>query len=292
MAREPRQEVARGATHADAYFQHARTNSVRMEDGIISQAASHIEQGVGLRVVVGDQVGFAFTEDLTEQAMLAAARTASAIASGGGAAAPEHFTYRDANAGFYQIAVPWQDVGIEQKLPRIQKVEALTRRSTRPSRRSPSTGSTATSGSSSSPRTGASYRLSGRWRIMFVAGDVRAKRRSCSRTTRTSRDVAASTGSATSNSRRSRRKRSIAPPSSSTPSGRRPASCRSSSPRARAACCFTRRSATGSRRTSIARTRRSTRRMLGQKIAGDFVTIVDDATVGLRTRRAERRRRG
>jgi TldD protein len=119
--------TARGATHADAYFQHARSNVIRMEDGIISQANSSIDQGVGLRVVVGDQVGFAFTEDLTEQAMLAAARTASAIASGGGAAQPEHFTYRDQNAGFYQIAVPWQDVGIDQKLPRIQKVEALAR---------------------------------------------------------------------------------------------------------------------------------------------------------------------
>ncbi len=74
--------TSRGATHAEAYFQHARNNTIAMEDGIVSRASSNIEQGVGLRVVVGDQVGFAFTEDLTEPAMIAAARTAAAIASG------------------------------------------------------------------------------------------------------------------------------------------------------------------------------------------------------------------
>ncbi|HEU0032172.1 MAG TPA: TldD/PmbA family protein [Kofleriaceae bacterium] len=119
--------TSRGATHADMYFQHTRNNSIAMEDGIISQASSTIEQGVGLRVVVGDQVGYAFTEDLTEPAMLGAARTAAAIASGGGSVKPEHFAYRDAAKGYYQIQVPWTEVGVDKKLPRIQKAEALVR---------------------------------------------------------------------------------------------------------------------------------------------------------------------
>jgi TldD protein len=119
--------TSRGATHADAYFQHIRTNSIGMEDGIISRASSNIEQGVGLRVVVGDQVGFAFTEDLTEEAMLAAARTAAAIASGNPGPRPEQFAYRKEDRGYYKIAVPWSEVGVDKKLPRIEKAEALVR---------------------------------------------------------------------------------------------------------------------------------------------------------------------
>ncbi len=119
--------TSRGATHADAYFQHSRTNTLRMEDGLISQATSSIDQGVGLRVVVGDQIGYAFTEDLTEEAMLAAARTAAAIAAGGALAPPEAFAYRPETTGFYQIAVPWADVGIDQKLPRLRLAEAQAR---------------------------------------------------------------------------------------------------------------------------------------------------------------------
>jgi TldD protein len=121
--------TSRGAKHADLYFQHTRSNSIRSEDGIISQASSSIDQGVGLRVVIGDQVGYAFTEDLTEESMKAAARTASAIASGPAAAPPKAFSYRPETRGFYSIAVPWSEIGIDKKLPLIERAEKMARAS-------------------------------------------------------------------------------------------------------------------------------------------------------------------
>ena len=63
-----------------------------MEDGLISRASTSIDQGVGLRVVVGDQVGYAFTEDLTLDSMLGAAQTAAAIAQGTPITAPRYLT--------------------------------------------------------------------------------------------------------------------------------------------------------------------------------------------------------
>jgi TldD protein len=53
--------TSRGADAADLYFQYSRTNSIALEDGIVSRASSRVDQGVGLRVVIGDQVGFAIT---------------------------------------------------------------------------------------------------------------------------------------------------------------------------------------------------------------------------------------
>ena len=82
VARVMSELTSRGADAADLYFQHSRNNSLTLEDGIVSSANSEIQQGVGLRVVIGEQTGYAFTEDLTLASMLAAARTASAIASG------------------------------------------------------------------------------------------------------------------------------------------------------------------------------------------------------------------
>ena len=93
-----------------------------LEDGIVSSANSNIQQGVGLRVVIGEQTGYAFTEDLTLPSMLAAARTASAIASGSRVAAPQAFTPKDMG-GLYTTTVPWSDVGIDQKLPVLKYVE-------------------------------------------------------------------------------------------------------------------------------------------------------------------------
>jgi TldD protein len=120
------QLTANGADVADVYFQHSRSSSLSLEDGVVSDATSKIEQGVGLRVVIGGQTGYAFTEDLTLASMLAAAQTASAIATGGRAASPQQFTARDMG-GLYTTSVPWADIGIDQKLPVLKYIEESAR---------------------------------------------------------------------------------------------------------------------------------------------------------------------
>ena len=114
--------TANGADAADLYFQHTRSNSLSLEDGIVANANSNIQQGVGLRVVIGEQTGYAFTEDLTLPSMLAAARTASAIANSSRTVAPQSFTPKDMG-GLYTTTVPWADVGIDQKLPVLKYIE-------------------------------------------------------------------------------------------------------------------------------------------------------------------------
>ncbi len=115
--------TANGADAADLYYQHSRTNYLTLEDGIVSSASSTIQQGVGLRVVIGDQTGYAFTEDLTLPSMLAAAKTAAAIASGSQVIAPQAFNAQGMG-DLYKTSVPWSDVGIDQKLPLMKFVEA------------------------------------------------------------------------------------------------------------------------------------------------------------------------
>ena len=119
--------TANGADTADLYFQHLRSNNLSMEDGIVSRANTGILQGVGLRVVIGEQTGYAFTEDLTLESMLAAARTAAAIANRTGEVAPQAF-----NPGkmgdLYTSTMPWDEVGIDQKLPLLKYVDAEARK--------------------------------------------------------------------------------------------------------------------------------------------------------------------
>ncbi len=117
---------ARGADWADVYFQHTRTTRVSLEDGIIGEASTRVEQGVGLRCVIGDQVGYAFTEDLSLDAMLGAARTASAIAKAGPATTPQHFDVGTVG-GHYALSVPWDEVGITERLPLLSRCEAIVK---------------------------------------------------------------------------------------------------------------------------------------------------------------------
>jgi len=126
VARVMAELTANGADSADLYFQHQRSNNLSMEDGIVSRANSGITQGVGLRVVIGEQTGYAFTEDLTLPSMLAAAQTAAAIANGAAIVPPQAYNAKK-TGDLYTTAVPWADVGIDQKLPLLKRVDSRAR---------------------------------------------------------------------------------------------------------------------------------------------------------------------
>lgn len=118
--------TANGADAADLYFQHTRNNSLALEGGVISDAKTDIQQGVGLRVVIGEQTGYAFTEDLTLPSMLAAARAASAVAAGSKVVAPQAFAPKEIG-DMYSTKLPWADVGVNQKMPILKFVEDKAR---------------------------------------------------------------------------------------------------------------------------------------------------------------------
>ncbi len=80
--------LASGGDFADLYFEYRRSASVSMEDGRVRTVGGGIDLGVGIRVVVGEAVGYAYTESLEPDAMIAAAETASRIAKVGGSKAP------------------------------------------------------------------------------------------------------------------------------------------------------------------------------------------------------------
>jgi TldD protein len=118
--------LSRGAQAADLYFQRVEQTALALEDGIVSRASTAVDRGVGIRAVVGDQTGFAYSEELTEPAMVAAARSASAIASGGAGSAGA-IGRPAAPRGLYRLPVPWGEVELERKLALVRRVEGLLR---------------------------------------------------------------------------------------------------------------------------------------------------------------------
>ncbi len=119
--------TARGADQAELFFQASRSTSILYQDGIVSRASGAVDLGVGLRCVVGEQTGYAYTEELTAEAMRGAARTASTIARGSAVVAPQRFVTREPAQDRYAIEVPWRDVGVGDKLPIVQRAAELAR---------------------------------------------------------------------------------------------------------------------------------------------------------------------
>lgn len=73
--------LAKGAEFADVFFEYRISSNLTFEEDIVKSARRGIVQGVGIRAVKGDQIGFAFSEELTLEKMLEAANAAAAIAA-------------------------------------------------------------------------------------------------------------------------------------------------------------------------------------------------------------------
>jgi TldD protein len=73
--------LAKGAEFADVFFEYRISSILNFEEDIVKSARRGIVQGVGIRAVKGDQIGFAFSEELTPEKMIEAANAAAAIAS-------------------------------------------------------------------------------------------------------------------------------------------------------------------------------------------------------------------
>lgn len=72
--------LGRGAEYADLFFEHKTASTFTYEDHHVRSASRGIVSGVGVRVIHGDQVGFAFSDDLSQPSILHAAKTAALIA--------------------------------------------------------------------------------------------------------------------------------------------------------------------------------------------------------------------
>jgi TldD protein len=118
--------LSRGGDFSDVFLQHTIEHWVGMEDGEVNRAYTTVDLGAGIRVLKGDATGFAYCEDLTEQALLAAAETAAAVADSKAAAEPQSLAAVKVE-NRYIVEVPWTDVGIDKKLPIIERTNQKAR---------------------------------------------------------------------------------------------------------------------------------------------------------------------
>ncbi|MCU0660702.1 MAG: metallopeptidase TldD-related protein [Myxococcota bacterium] len=75
--------LRRGGDFAEIFIQHHSGSFVGFEDGAVNRAYVQVDLGAGVRVLKGDQTGYAYTEDLKRESLLRAAGTAASIADHG-----------------------------------------------------------------------------------------------------------------------------------------------------------------------------------------------------------------
>jgi TldD protein len=113
--------MSKGGDYADLFFEHKISNTLGLEDGKVNQAYSNVDFGMGVRVLKGDQTGFAYTENISLKDMLKVASTAASIAND-----PVTFNQsgllEKTHPNYYQISRKWENASVEEKIPYVQKL--------------------------------------------------------------------------------------------------------------------------------------------------------------------------
>jgi TldD protein len=114
---------------ADLYFQYTRSEGWSLEEGIVKSGSFGIDQGVGVRAVAGEKTAFAYSDDISEAALLDAARTVRTIAAAG-QSRRVRVPSRSAVAGSRTLYAPMDPIATldsTQKVALLEKVEKLAR---------------------------------------------------------------------------------------------------------------------------------------------------------------------
>ena len=116
--------------YSDLYFQFTRSESWGLEEGIVKTGHFAIDQGVGVRAVVGERTAFAYSDAINEQALLSAARTTRTIARrGAGRVKVAERLVPGASRELYARDNPIAALSAGEKVALLERVEALARAS-------------------------------------------------------------------------------------------------------------------------------------------------------------------
>ena len=119
-------ELAGRVDHADLYLEYRISEDLTLEEGAVKKASRHVSQGAGIRAQSGERTGYAHTDDLALPNLEEAARQARAIADQAGASAVVAVgTGRPHD--LYTLAEPPVTAALDRKLALLGQVDKAAR---------------------------------------------------------------------------------------------------------------------------------------------------------------------
>ncbi|MCU7496469.1 MAG: twin-arginine translocation signal domain-containing protein [Ignavibacteria bacterium] len=114
--------LSKGGDYADLFADYSINNSIILEDRIIKNASRNISAGIGIRVLKGDQTGYAYSEDMTFESLKNAALTAANIANETGKSISLNVTNKKVK-NYYEVSLPVSEVELDAKIKLLKESE-------------------------------------------------------------------------------------------------------------------------------------------------------------------------
>ncbi len=118
--------LSAGGDYADLYFESIASTSIGLDESLVKSASQGMSAGCGVRVVAGERTGYAYTDDLSPERLLRAARTAALIASGP-AKQPVSGFREQGQQDLYPVPAPEADASVAAKLALLKRADQAAR---------------------------------------------------------------------------------------------------------------------------------------------------------------------
>jgi TldD protein len=118
--------LSAGGDYADLYFEYLSSTALMVDESMVKSASQGISAGCGVRVVSGERTGYAYTDDLSPERILHAARTAALIASGPAKTPAVGFQQKPARS-LYPVTLPSVDAEITAKVELVMRADQAAR---------------------------------------------------------------------------------------------------------------------------------------------------------------------
>ncbi len=112
---------------SDLYFQSSRYESWTLEDSIIKNGSYTIEQGVGVRTVIGEKTGFSYSDEIALDALIASAQAAKAIVKSPQSGRVKTWSRQQNKQSFYTKDNPLQSLAEEEKIALLHHIDKAAR---------------------------------------------------------------------------------------------------------------------------------------------------------------------
>jgi len=114
--------------YADLYFQFTKSESWSLEEGIVKTGSFSIDEGVGVRAVSGDKTAFSYSDDISSAALMEAAATTRTIArQGSGKVKLASSMKQVGGRSLYLPHDPLGSITAAQKVAMLEKIEKIAR---------------------------------------------------------------------------------------------------------------------------------------------------------------------
>ena len=119
--------LSAGGDYADLYFEHTTTSSILVDESLVKSASEGISMGCGVRVLAGEQTGYAYTDDLTPEKIMKVAKIAARIASGPARLSSVGMTEVAPPHNFYPVMLAPTDRALADKLELVERADRAAR---------------------------------------------------------------------------------------------------------------------------------------------------------------------